>query len=92
MFGNTFVSSKLNPADFAARGILGELFSLLMLGYRDLHFFVVPIIYLLSATFPVLPKVLAKLCMPKTNFVKDNGNFFLTTSSTKLLILILLIH
>ena len=77
-----YVPSKLNPADFAPRGISGELFSH---SHAWLHgpSFLWKTDDLWPAGPPFLPEMPTKLCVTKVKFPKQNGSFVITTLSTQ---------
>ena len=77
-----YVPSKLNPADFATRGISVELFS-----HSHAWLQGPPFLWktadLWPAGPPVLPEMPTEFCVPKVKFPKQNGSFVITTLSTQ---------
>ena len=75
-----YVPSKLNPADFATRGISAELFSHSHAWLQGPSFFW-KTADLWPAGPPVLPEMPTEFCVPKVKFPKQNGSFVITTLS-----------
>ena len=77
-----YVPSKLNPADFATRGISAELFSHSRAWLQGPHF-LWKTDDLWPAGPPVLPEMPSEFCVPKVRFSKQNSSFATTTLSTQ---------
>ena len=77
-----YVSSKLNPVDFATRGISAELFSHSHAWLQEPLF-----LWKIDDLWPVGPSVLPEIptefCVPKVKFSKQNGSFVITTLFTQ---------
>ena len=77
-----YVPSKLNPADFATRGISAELFSHSHAWLQGPSF-LWKTNNLWPAGPPVLPEMPSEFCVQKDRFPKQNSSFVTTTLSTQ---------